>query len=100
MFTPEVRSGKLSALRARGWELPPQLTSNKVRLYFTYLLFCNCSPRGELILTDTPLFTVPDSAHTDNPEELNRVLSSRVEELSEEDREYFYSLADCKVLDC
>ena len=54
---------------------------------------------GELILADWPLFTVPDSAHTDDPEELNRVLSSKVEELSEADREYFYSLADCKVLD-
>ena len=66
--------------------------------HFTYILFCKSSPRGELILADWPLFTVPDSAHTDDPEELNRVLSSKVEELSEADREYFYSLADCKVL--
>ena len=55
------------------------------------------SPRGELILTDTPLFIVPDSAHTDNPEDLNRILSTEVENLNQEDREYFYSLADCKV---
>ena len=98
MFTPRARSGEWSALRARGWELPPQLTSNKVWEELTYLLFCNSSARGELILTDWPLFTVLDSAHTDDPEELNRVLSSKVEELSVEDREYFYSLADCKVL--
>ena len=61
-------------------------------------MFCKSSPQGELILTDRPLFIVPDSAHTDDPEELNRVLSSKVEELSEADREYFYSLADCKVI--
>ena len=69
-------------------------------VHFTYLLFCKSSPWGELILTDRPLFIVPDSAHTDDPEELNKVLSSKVEELSEADREYFYSLADCKVIYC
>ena len=58
------------------------------------------SPRGELILTDRPLFIVPDSAHTDNPEDLNRVLSSEVEDLTQGDREYFFSLADCKVMKC
>merc|ERR1711971_552775 len=55
--------------------------------------------QGELILTDRPLFIVPNSAHTDDPEELNRVLSSKVEELSEADREYFYSLSDCKSVE-
>ena len=104
MTTPEVSTGEWRVLRARGWELSPQLTLNKVSsLCFLSLLLSIIiifSNQGELILIDKPLFTVPDSAHTDDPEDLNRVLSCEVENLTEADREYFYSLADCKVTDC
>ena len=62
-------------------------------------------PKGTLILQDCPLFIVPHSAHTDNPEDLNKYLEAQVNNLTENDRTYFYSLADCKVeedqiLDC
>ena len=104
MTTPEVRTGEWRVLRARGWELSPQLISNKVSslcclslLLSIIIIFSN---QGELILIDKPLFTVPDSAHTDDPEDLNRVLSCEVENLTDADKQYFYSLADCKVTDC
>ena len=54
-------------------------------------------PKGTLILQDSPLFIVPNSVHTDNPEDLNSYLERQVNNLTEDDRSYFYSLADCKV---
>ena len=51
---------------------------------------------GALILVDTPLFTVPDSAHTEDPATLDAELARRVAALEPAARDYFYSLADCK----
>ena len=53
---------------------------------------------GALILVDTPLFTVPDSAHTEDPATLDAELARRVAALEPAARDYFYSLADCKVV--
>ena len=51
---------------------------------------------GTLIMEDTPLFTVPDHVHTEDPSELDTYLTSSVSKLSQEDQEIFFSLADCK----
>ena len=53
---------------------------------------------GTLILVDVPLFIIKNTAHTDNPDDLNISLEDNVEQLSEDDKRYFYSLADCKVV--
>ena len=52
---------------------------------------------GTLILKDAPLFVVPHEAHTDDPEDLNKCLEEKVNNLTDEEKQYFYSLADCKV---
>ena len=52
---------------------------------------------GTLILVDVPLFIIPNSAHTENPVDLDVVLEENVKQLNEDDRRHFYSLADCKV---
>ena len=52
---------------------------------------------GTLILKDAPLFIVPHEAHTDDPEDLNKCLEEKVNNLTDEEKQYFYSLADCKV---
>ena len=52
---------------------------------------------GTLILKDASLFVVPHEAHTDDPEDLNKCLEEKVNNLTDEEKQYFYSLTDCKV---
>ena len=46
---------------------------------------------------DKPLFIIPNEAHTDNPNDLDKQLENCVTRLSNGDKQHFYSLADCKV---
>ena len=44
------------------------------------------------------LLIIPNEAHTDNPNDLDKELDSFVNLLTDNDKQHFYSLADCKVI--
>ena len=45
---------------------------------------------GTLILEDDPLFIVPDNVHTKDPTQLDKYLTARVSELSEDKQQIFF----------
>ena len=51
---------------------------------------------GTLIMEDSPLFLIPDEVHNEDPNALDKYLTSCVAKLPDDEQEIFFSLADSK----